>query len=289
MMARVLLLCFTSASALIAPRSTIARGRLVARAPRARAPQMAVAQYAGQAASLFNNMKTPASILAGALLPIGILTALPPPREGAEKEHAWLGALRELHLVIASASFCSELLSVMWATIAVNKLTETAVAPAESVFALLMRDCELPWVACNAVSCPALPVVLSLCEPPPLPPRTPGAQHFVFGMFGFMFLIGIRAFLAAASAQFGLAAAGWAASGLALMVSIVNRGVAAGGGDGSSEGRSVLALFTRYAILLTKSAFGRVGAAGPLELIAMLLAVASALASARAVRQRGAG
>ena len=73
------------------------------------------------------------------------------------------------------------------------------------------------------------------------------------------------------------------------MVSIVNRGVAAGGGDGSSEGRSVLALFTRYAILLTKSAFGRVGAAGPLELIAMLLAVASALASARAVRQRGAG
>ena len=167
MMARVLLLCFTSASALIAPRSTIARGRLVARAPRARAPQMAVAQYAGQAASLFNNMKTPASILAGALLPIGILTALPPPREGAEKEHAWLGALRELHLVIASASFCSELLSVMWATIAVNKLTETAVAPAESVFALLMRDCELPWVACNAVSCPALPVVLSLCEPPP--------------------------------------------------------------------------------------------------------------------------
>ena len=173
MMARVLLLCFTSASALIAPRSTIARGRLVARAPRARAPQMAVAQYAGQAASLFNNMKTPASILAGALLPIGILTALPPPREGAEKEHAWLGALRELHLVIASASFCSELLSVMWATIAVNKLTETAVAPAESVFALLMRDCELPWVACNAVSCPALPVVLSLCEPPPSPLAPP--------------------------------------------------------------------------------------------------------------------
>ena len=105
MVFRVLLLCFTSASALIAPRSTIARGRLVARAPRARAPQMAVAQYAGQAASLFNNMKTPASILAGALLPIGILTALPPPREGAEKEHAWLGALRQLGIGGANSSF----------------------------------------------------------------------------------------------------------------------------------------------------------------------------------------
>ena len=94
-------------------------------------------------------------------------------------------------------------------------------------------------------------------------------------------------FLAAASAPFGLAAAGWAASGLALMVSIVNRGVAAGGGDGSAEGRSVLALFTRYTVLLTKSALGRVGTPGPLELVAMLLAAASTLATVQAVRQRG--
>jgi hypothetical protein len=36
-----------------------------------------LSQYAGEAVSLFNNMKLPASIIAGALVPLGLLSPLP--------------------------------------------------------------------------------------------------------------------------------------------------------------------------------------------------------------------
>ena len=39
----------------------------------------ALKDYAPAAASLFNNMKTPASILAGAMIPLGFLSPLPQP------------------------------------------------------------------------------------------------------------------------------------------------------------------------------------------------------------------
>lgn len=223
------------------------------RTPHRRAVPHASAVFAGEAATLFNNMKTPASILAGALIPIGFLSDLPEVNKGGDSK---MTRARQVYLVVATASFCSQLLSIMWATVAVNQLTETVVLPTNSVFELLQRDYELPWVATNA--------------------------HFLFGMFGFMSLIGFRSYLAAASSPFGLAAAGWAASGLALMAAIVNRGVAA---NPSSRG-SMLALFTRYFVLICKSAVGRGvdGTAGPLELIALALACGSTVLTAVALR-----
>ena len=102
-------------------------------------------------------------------------------------------------------------------------------------------------------------------------------------MFGFMFVVGTRAYLMAAGTPFGLAAAGIAASGLLLMISIVNRGVASGGGAGMSYGSTVLALLTRYAALLVRNAVTHFG---PLELGAAALMVASTVLTAwAALRQ----
>ena len=96
----------------------------------------------------------------------------------------------------------------------------------------------------------------------------------------FMAMIGLRVFLLSPN-LFGAAAAGWAMSGLALMVAIVNRGVASGGGDGSNLGLSVWALIARYAVLLTKQATS-LASFGFLELTAIALAVASIGATAKA-------
>jgi hypothetical protein len=120
--------------------------------------QSSLQQFAPQAVNLFNNMKTPASILAGALVPLGLLAPLPPAdaeppvaivpdgstkSKGAASSQARRRAglrslvpkiLRRSYVVVAVLSLLSELISVMWATVAVNQLIETHVAPAESVW-----------------------------------------------------------------------------------------------------------------------------------------------------------
>lgn len=128
----------------------------------------ALKDYSGAAASLFNNMKTPASILAGAIIPLGFLSPLPQPpahvaavaKKGKKEPEPDLVAsiqksldrmLRKTYLLVTIFSFGSELLAVIWSTVAVNQLTETVVAPAESVWALLRRDWyDLAWSATNS-------------------------------------------------------------------------------------------------------------------------------------------
>ena len=65
-------------------------------------------------------------------------------------------------------------------------------------------------------------------------------------MWGFMFLIGTRVYFEAGRGLFGQSLAGIAFSALLLMVSIVNRGVESGSGDGLRYGQNVLALMSRY-------------------------------------------
>ena len=117
---------------------------------------LAVKDYAPAAASLFNNMKTPASILAGAIVPLGFLAALPDPPDDKDNVpffHKTMDRmLRKSYLLVTLFSFGSQLLAVMWATVAVNQLTETVVEPAASVWALLKRQdwLDLAWSATNS-------------------------------------------------------------------------------------------------------------------------------------------
>jgi hypothetical protein len=106
-----------------------------------------LSQFAPQAISLFNNMKTPGSILAGAMIPLGFAAPLP---VRDEKDTRFPAMLRRLYPFLAVTALGSELVSVLWATVAVNTLTETEIAMAESVWHLLRRDFALSWAAVNA-------------------------------------------------------------------------------------------------------------------------------------------
>jgi hypothetical protein len=205
---------------------------------------------------LFNNMKLPATILAGAMVPLGLLSPLPLQHPDGEEETRFRVALRHAYSVTAVLSLVSELISVMWSTVAVNKLIETTVRPATSVWDLLKRDFDLPWAGTNA--------------------------HFVAGMWGFMVLIAIRTYFYMGAGRLGRSVAGLCGSGLLLMVAIVNRGVAAGSGDGLRYGANVAHLVSHYVTLLCKQAF-RPRTMGPLEMAALIGVTVSSIEAARGI------
>ena len=207
-----------------------------------------MADYTAATASLFNNMRTPASIIAGAMVPIGFLSPLE--IDPGKEEGRFAVFLRRVYPLVSVLSLCSHLLSVMWATVAVNQLTEsTAIEATSSVWHLIQRDFYLPWVATNS--------------------------HFVIGMMGFMWVISSRAYFLALQGPAGLSAAGVAFSSLLLMISIVNRGIAAGGGNDKMRfGSSVLSLLGAYASHMVKRA-SSVTCFNPMELAAVALFVVS--------------
>ena len=211
-------------------------------------------QYAPAAASLFNNMKTPASILAGAMVPLGFSSPLPKSEEHPDTKFTNL--LRRVYLVVTLLSFFSELLAVMWATVAVNYLTETVIAPAESVWHLLRRDVDLQWAAVNS--------------------------HFVFGMFGFMWMIGTRALFLIqvnnVNRNMSIASVSTIIGSLTFLLSIVNRGVEVGGSDGGGYGKNCLSLFGHYGYLLCKQAISS-SSFGVLETTAILCLIVAVVNS----------
>jgi hypothetical protein len=71
--------------------------------------------------------------IAGILVPLGFIDPVPMNNDEVE-EGRLRRALRHSYQVVAMMSLMSTLISVMWATVAVNQLTETSVAPAESVW-----------------------------------------------------------------------------------------------------------------------------------------------------------
>lgn len=185
-----------------------------------------LASYAPQAAKLFGTMIAPSSILAGSMIALGLTAAIP--LKPDEKETVVASTLRLMYPILALMTLSSELLAVIWATIAVNQLTETDVPMTESVWHLLSNEFALQWAAVNS--------------------------HFVFGMFGFMVIIAIRLYFMCGQGGMGLSAVGLTMSVLMFMISIVNRAVATGGGNGIRYGTTVLALFERYFSLFMKRA-----------------------------------
>lgn len=217
-------------------------------------------QYASEAVALFNNMKTPTTLLIGAMVPIGLLQPLESkPPENGRRENRLERTIRRAYPLVAILSLLSELVSVIWATVAVNKLTETAIAPASSVWDLLQRDFDLPWSAVNA--------------------------HFFMGMLGFAFMIGTKAYFQSNGGLIGQSIASVVMSGLLLMISIVNRGVARGSGDGMRYGSSVLHLIGHYCVKLFKQATNR-NNFGLFESMAISLLVFSSIQGVRALISR---
>lgn len=133
-----------------------------------------------------------------------------------------------------------------------NQLTENEPALAASVWDLLCRDYALPWAAVNS--------------------------HFVLGMLGFMWLIGSKAYFMSGQQ---LSIFTLAMSAMIMMVSIVNRGIARGGGtEAHRYGKSIVGLLSSYHSML----FQRIRSTfGPLECIAVVLFLGSIVSYAKFV------
>jgi hypothetical protein len=218
---------------------------------------VALGNYVPEAISLFKNMITPASILAGSLVPITFAANLPIRTANAKDNTPLSIRLRQCYNMAAVLGLLSNLIAVMWGVISVNQLTETAAAPAASVFHLLRRDYDLAWAGINA--------------------------HFLFGLLSFAACIACRAFLQVGGGALGQSLAGLAGGGLLMMVSIVNRAVASGAGDGVHRyGTNVVSLFGRYAQLFCLRAV-QPKDIGILGVSAVVVSVGSLLVGLRAI------
>jgi hypothetical protein len=113
---------------------------------------------------------------------------------------------------------------------------------------LLRRDYDLAWMGTNA--------------------------HFVGGMLGFAYMLACRTYLRYDGDRIGKGIAGLAYAGLFLMVSIVNRGVSQGSGDGRRYGRHIGSLFSTYIGKLVKQSLAP-RTFGPMEIISIVTTAVS--------------
>jgi len=181
------------------------------------------AEVVSAARTLFGNMIGPAAMLSGGLVPLGFLADPIPDHTPI------LHKLKCVYYFLSVASLANNLVAIMYATVACNKLTETVVTvAAPSAFALIKRDYELAWVGCNV--------------------------HFMGGLFGFVGMILIRAYTLFPE-SLNQAAAGLGGAALLTMLSIVNVGISQGDGAGHVFGGNLLTLSVRYLWLLSKNVF----------------------------------
>ena len=138
----------------------------------------------------------------------------------------------------------------------INKLAETTVAPATSVVALIARDYQLEWLGAN------------VC--------------FLGGLFGFVGLLGIRAYLAFGPA-FGRFGALLCGAVVTHGCSVVNAGIAAGDGSGVRHASNYLGLVARYVTLVVANAWRT---RGPLRILSLLCVVGAAWTASAAARTK---
>ena len=76
----------------------------------------------------------PASIIAGAMVPLGLLAPVPIQNPGDKPDSRIENLMRRSYTPVTVIALLSEFISVVFATVAVNQLTETIVQPAASVW-----------------------------------------------------------------------------------------------------------------------------------------------------------
>lgn len=193
--------------------------------------------YAGAASGLFNNMRTPAALIGGAVVPLGILSAPPLQENESKKVHL----LKKANVLLAIASLLSEILAITYSTVAINKLAEVRFAPTSGVSELIAQNFELAWIGTNV--------------------------HFLLGLFGFGLLVGSKAYFLYGP-KVGKIAGSWSVAAFLQCSSIVNRGIAMGSRDTDGTGFQ----FAKNLFLLTLKYVGLVITKvkeGPLPMLAL--------------------
>ena len=194
----------------------------------------ALKDHSAAAIGLFNNMRTPAALIGGSLVPLGILSA---PSVDKEKDSKAVTIMKKANIIIGVTSLLSEVLAVIYSSIAINKLAEVESPLTTGSAELIAQHYELAWLGTNV--------------------------HFLLGLLGQAFIVGSRAYISAGNMALGKATLGFAFAAIFKSLTVVNRGIEMGHGstsalDGSvSKGRFASnfgMLIVRYLTLVTKDA-----------------------------------
>mmetsp|Transcript_7748 Transcript_7748/g.11769 ORF Transcript_7748/g.11769 Transcript_7748/m.11769 type:complete len:291 (+) Transcript_7748:120-992(+) len=156
--------------------------------------------HSGAAAGLFNNMRTPAALILGATIPLGLLMA-PDLEEG---DSPAMILLKKTLLLLAMSSLLSEILAITYATVAINKLSELQYHRTMTVADLIENHFELAWIGTNI--------------------------HFLLGLFTFGLLVGFRAYFKYGEPA-GKIIGSLSVAAILQATSFVNEGIAMGHGD----------------------------------------------------------
>eukprot|EP00315_Gephyrocapsa_oceanica_P016273 CAMPEP_0185365380 /NCGR_PEP_ID=MMETSP1364-20130426/13017_1 /TAXON_ID=38817 /ORGANISM="Gephyrocapsa oceanica, Strain RCC1303" /LENGTH=321 /DNA_ID=CAMNT_0027965915 /DNA_START=419 /DNA_END=1380 /DNA_ORIENTATION=- len=155
--------------------------------------------YAAAASALFANVRLPASIVAGVLVPLSFGYVLP--REGEVFSPRTQGALIRVYRVLSTWAYVSLVVAIVDASVAINSLAENAHSPAASVADLIASEYQLPWVAMNV--------------------------NFLFGLCSVFVLVALRALMTWGSDE-ARVAAGSCAAALLFALSTIDEQVKAG-------------------------------------------------------------
>lgn len=187
-------------------------------------PVVAVSNYV-QAANLFNNMRTPAALVAGACLPLGFGLPLP-----SASDSTPVRAAKRSVVLLAFLSFTSELLAVTFATNGISRLYMPAMFDAEMLAASTVHEVLTHshligfWLGVYV--------------------------HFVFGIVGLVAISGLRACLVVGP-EMALPIGLLTGAILLRLKSAVNRSVmCASFGSGSFAG-----LVARYCLITVKASW----------------------------------
>jgi len=186
--------------------------------------------YSAAATGLFNNMRTPAALIGGAIVPLGLLTA--PKIEKTDSVRTRI--LKKANMLLAVVSLLNEIVAITYSTVAVNKIAELSFPPTAGAAEYIAKYHKLPWLGTNV--------------------------HFLFGLFGFGCLAISKPYFLYGK-NVGHVAACWTASAMLLCVAIVNKGIALGHGtveDTSAKlASNFLGLVLSYTRLLLQWGSGK--------------------------------
>jgi hypothetical protein len=161
---------------------------------------IAIKNYSGVATGLFDNMRTPAALIAGTIVPLALLSA-PDLVKGEPKKQE---LFKKANCLLAIASLLSEILAITYSTVAINKLAEVQFAPTAGVAELIANHFELAWMGANV--------------------------HFLLGMFGFGLLVGSKAYYLYGG-KVAKVAGCWSVAAILQCTSAVNVGISMGSGN----------------------------------------------------------
>jgi hypothetical protein len=158
--------------------------------------------HSGAAAGLFDNMRTPAALIAGSIVPLALISApaiMP-------SDTKLMKLFKKGNMLLAIFSLLHQIIAITYSTMAINKIAELSYLPTAGVAEFMAMHFNLHWVGTNV--------------------------HFLLGLFSFGCLAVAKPYFIYGK-NLGHVAACWVGAAMMFCISIVNKGISMGSGSGT--------------------------------------------------------